>query len=53
MDRSFVMVEKHWNIEHVSSLITDNMKSQIEADFVIVDEGRYAGVGKVRGGSAF
>jgi diguanylate cyclase (GGDEF)-like protein len=49
MDRSFVMVEKHWNIEHVSSLITDNMKSQIEADFVIVDEGRYAGVGKVLG----
>jgi hypothetical protein len=25
------------------------MKSQIEADFVIVDEGRYAGVGKVLG----
>jgi len=49
MDHAFVVVEKHWNIEHVSSLITDNMKSQIEADFVIVDEGRYVGIGKVLG----
>lgn len=49
MDRSFVLVEKHWNIEDVSSLVTDNMKTQIEADFVIVDEGRYAGLGKVLG----
>ena len=49
MDRSFVLVEKHWNIEDVSGLVTDNMKSQIEADFVIVDEGRYAGLGKVVG----
>jgi len=49
MDQSFVLVEKQWNIEDVSSLITDSMKTQIEADFVIVDEGRYAGVGKVLG----
>lgn len=49
MDRSFVLVEKHWNIEDVSGLVTDNMKSQLEADFVIVEEGRYAGLGKVLG----
>lgn len=49
MDRTFIAVEKSWNIEHVSSLITDNMKTHIEADFVIVDEGKYAGVGKVLG----
>jgi len=49
MDRSFVLVEQRWNIEVVSSLVTDNMQSQIEADFVIVDEGRYAGIGKVLG----
>lgn len=49
MDRSFVQVEKHSNIEEVSSLVTDSMQTQIEADFVIVEDGSYAGLGKVLG----
>jgi diguanylate cyclase (GGDEF)-like protein len=47
MDRMIVVVEKSWNIEQVSNLVTDNMKSQIEADFIIVDSGKYCGLGKV------
>lgn len=47
MDSSIVVVEKDWNIEQVSNLVTDNMKSQIEADFIIVEQGKYTGVGKV------
>ncbi len=49
MDRSIIMVERSWNIEQVSNLITDNMKEQIEADFIIVDQGKYAGLGRVLG----
>ncbi|MDP1932346.1 MAG: GGDEF domain-containing protein [Gammaproteobacteria bacterium] len=49
MDRLIVVVEKSWNIEQVSNLVTDNMKSQIEADFIIVENGMYAGLGKVLG----
>lgn len=47
MDGSIVVVEKDWNIEQVSNLVTDNMQSQIEADFIIVKQGKYIGVGKV------
>jgi diguanylate cyclase (GGDEF)-like protein len=47
MDRLIVVVEKNWNIEQVSNLVTDHMKSQIEADFIIVENGKYAGLGKV------
>ncbi len=49
MDSSIVVAEKDWNIEQVSNLVTDNMKSQIEADFIIVEQGKYAGVGRVLG----
>ncbi|MGB4246400.1 MAG: bifunctional diguanylate cyclase/phosphodiesterase [Pseudohongiellaceae bacterium] len=49
MDRLIVVVEKSWNIEQVSNLVTDNMKSQIEADFIIIENGKYAGLGKVLG----
>jgi diguanylate cyclase (GGDEF)-like protein len=49
MDGSIVVVEKDWNIEQVSNLVTDNMQSQIEADFIIVEQGKYIGVGKVLG----
>ena len=49
MDRTIIVVERHWNIEQVSNLITDNMKEQIEADFIIVDQGKYAGLGRVLG----
>lgn len=49
MDSSIVVVEKDWNIEQVSNLVTDNMKFQIEADFIIVERGKYTGVGKVLG----
>jgi diguanylate cyclase (GGDEF)-like protein len=47
MDEFIVVVEKDWGIEQVSNLITDNMRSQIEADFIIVEKGRYLGLGKV------
>ncbi len=49
MDRTIIVVERSWNIEQVSNLITDNMKEQIEADFIIVDQGKYAGLGRVLG----
>ena len=49
MDGSIVVVEKDWNIEQVSNLVTDNMQWQIEADFIIVEQGKYIGVGKVLG----
>lgn len=49
MDSSIVVVERDWNIEQVSNLVTDNMKMQIEADFIIVEQGKYTGVGKVLG----
>ena len=47
MDEYIVIVEKDWSIEQVSNLVTDNMRSQIEADFIIVERGRYLGLGKV------
>lgn len=47
MDEFIVVVEKDWGIEQVSNLVTDNMRSQIEADFIIVENGRYLGLGKV------
>ncbi|MGJ8690624.1 MAG: GGDEF domain-containing protein [Gammaproteobacteria bacterium] len=49
MERTNIVVERQWNLEQVSNLITDNMKNQIEADFIIVDHGKYAGLGKVLG----
>lgn len=49
MDRSFVQVDKFSKIEDVSSLVTDSMRTQLEADFVIVEDGSYAGLGKVLG----
>jgi len=47
MDEFIVVVEKDWGIEQVSNLVTDNMRAQIEADFIIVENGRYLGLGKV------
>ena len=49
MDSDIVVAEKDWNIEQVSNLVTDNMKSQIEVDFSIAKNGRYGGVCKVLG----
>lgn len=49
MDTAFVAVEKGSTLEHVSNLVTDHMQAQIEADFVILDEGKYLGLGKVLG----
>ena len=46
-DKSVVIVEKEWNMEQVSKLVTDSMKSQLEADFIIVENGEYQGLGKV------
>lgn len=47
VDKSTVIADKEWNIEQVSKLITDNMQSQIEDDFIITENGQYAGLGKV------
>ncbi|MDX1491772.1 MAG: bifunctional diguanylate cyclase/phosphodiesterase [Pseudohongiellaceae bacterium] len=47
MDEFIVVVEKDWSIEEVSNLVTDNMRSQIEADFIIVENERYLGLGNV------
>lgn len=49
MDTVFVSVEKGQSLEQVSNLVTDHMQSQIEADFVITDSGKYLGMGKVLG----
>lgn len=49
MDRSFVQVDKFSKIEEVSSLVTDSMRTQFEADLVIVEDDCYAGLGKVLG----
>ena len=47
IDDSTVIVDKEWSIEHVSKLVTDTMKVQIEDDFIITDNGCYIGIGKV------
>jgi len=47
LDKTTVIVDKEWNIEQVSKLITDNMQSHIEDDFIITENGKYAGLGKV------
>ncbi|MDT8403867.1 GGDEF domain-containing protein [Sulfuriflexus sp.] len=47
VEKSVIIVDKEWSIEQVSKLITDSMKSQLEADFIIVEGGEYKGLGKV------
>ncbi|MCP5330939.1 MAG: EAL and GGDEF domain-containing protein [Pseudomonadales bacterium] len=47
MDTTFVTVEKSSSLEQVSNLVTNHMQSQIEADFIIVNAGKYLGLGKV------
>ena len=47
VDPSPVIVDKEWSFEQVSKFVTDNMQMQIEDDFVIIENGRYAGLGKV------
>lgn len=47
IDRSTVIADKEWSIEHVSKLVTDTMKLQIEDDFIITENGKYLGLGKV------
>lgn len=47
MDALKVVVERSASIEQANNLITDCMKSRIEADFIIADNGKYLGLGKV------
>jgi EAL domain-containing protein (putative c-di-GMP-specific phosphodiesterase class I)/GGDEF domain-containing protein len=47
IDRSPVIVDKEWSFEQVSKFVTDNMQMQIEDDFVITKNGKFAGLGKV------
>jgi len=47
VDKSTVIADKEWTIEQVSKLVTDNMQSQIEDDFIIIENGHYLGLGKV------
>ena len=42
-----VIADRQWNIEKVSKLVTDNMQLHIEDDFIITENGKYAGLGKV------
>ena len=49
MDNQMVVVDRSASIDQASNLITDKMKSQIEADFIIADQGKYVGTGKVLG----
>lgn len=49
MDTAIVAVERNASLELASNLITDNMHSQIEADFIITELGKYVGLGKVLG----
>jgi len=47
IDKTTVIADKEWNIEQVSKMVTDNMQSHIEDDFIITENGQYAGLGKV------
>lgn len=47
IDRTPVIVNSESSFETVSKLITDNMHMQIEDDFIIIENGQYAGLGKV------
>lgn len=49
METQIVVVERSASIDQASNSITDNMKSHIEADFIIADHGKYVGLGKVLG----
>jgi len=47
MDSEPVVVEKGMSVEEVSQMVTENMQLRIEEDFIITEQGRYAGVGRV------
>ncbi len=47
MEEEPVMVDKNLYVEDASKLITDNSNLAIEDDFIIVDNGYFAGIGKV------
>lgn len=47
VDGTAVRVEIAWDLEHISTLVTRNMQSQIEAEFLIEEQGIYLGLGKV------
>ena len=49
MDSQIVVVDRSASIDQASNLITDKMKTQIEADFIIADQKKYLGIGKVLG----
>ncbi len=49
MNRSYVQIDKFNKIEEVSSMVTDSMRTQLEANFVMVKDDCYAGLGKVQG----
>ncbi|NOZ36770.1 MAG: GGDEF domain-containing protein [Gammaproteobacteria bacterium] len=47
MENNAVVVDKSISVEQASKIITDNTRFEIEDDFIIVDDGKFVGIGKV------
>lgn len=47
MDRDCLVVDIKQSLQRVSRLLTSRARQRIEEDFILVDEGRYIGLGRV------
>ncbi|MFO7704896.1 MAG: bifunctional diguanylate cyclase/phosphodiesterase [Halopseudomonas sp.] len=47
MDRDYLVVDVQQSLERVSRLLTSRARQRIEEDFIILREGKYAGLGRV------
>lgn len=47
MSRDFLAVERRQSLQQVSRLLTSRARQRIEEDFIIVQDGRYRGLGRV------
>lgn len=47
MSQDFLVVERGQSLQHVSRLLTSRARQRIEENFIITDNGRYLGLGRV------
>ncbi|WP_022963528.1 bifunctional diguanylate cyclase/phosphodiesterase [Halopseudomonas pelagia] len=47
MDRDYLVVDVQQSLERVSRLLTSRARQRIEEDFIILRDGKYAGLGRV------
>lgn len=47
MEAEPVVVEQDMSMEQVSQLVTDNMQLRLDEEFIITNQGRFAGIGRV------